>query len=418
MRETTEAAVLLEGSPTDVGARFGAVNAEDIAAAMESFFQTVQEKEGLSRAALVKASRRYQEQVESFAPHWLPEALALANAAGVDAELFLTFQGAKYRGINRPECFSYYSSPRFNTAPVTLLHKNRDNAARPQCAYRKHVAAPGVLAFLAGADTSDMGACMALNEEGLAIVADTGDPDPHFRQQGMMNTDVLRLIAERAADVTEALALLNEVHRARGYAGGRIGTNWMLADRHGRGARVFQFHEKLLTTEGEAGFLVMRDDDPRGKEVSEALTRARGRVDVALMNRLSRGKPVLAESNISSYTAVIPTAGTRLFAHAYFALGPACAAVYVPLYLGVTATPRPLLDGTLYRAATAREANAVEAAIEADRYCTEETARRVLQEEGEEAARRVLTEACLRWTTWALRFLQERKLPHDTAAAL
>jgi hypothetical protein len=297
---------------------------------------------------------------------------------------------------------------------VTLLHKNRDNVARPQCAHLKGIEVAGrrIFRFMANGDTSDMGTMMALNEMGLAIVADTGAPDPHPRQLGMMNTDTMRIIAESAADVDEALELFREFQKNRVYAGGKIGTNWLLADRRGRGLRLYQFHEALLEKRPEDGLLVMRDEDARGILVKKALSGRRGRITAGLFNKLSRQKPVLAPSNISAYTAVIPAEQTEIFSYAYFALGQAGKTLYVPLYMGVQATPRSLVNGSFFRLSTTHpfgenlfercqaykiDLDEFEQDMEEDRANMESVARHVLQREGQDAARRILTEGCMRF---------------------
>lgn len=117
----------------------------------------------------------------------------------------------------------------------------------------------------------------------------------------MPSPDLLRIIAEQAATVEEALDWLKVFHKDRTSAGGRIATYWLIADRRGNGLRVYQFHERLVTKPARDGFLVMRDDDPRGRLVREALQHAKGAVDARLFNHLSRQDPVLASSNISAY---------------------------------------------------------------------------------------------------------------------
>lgn len=134
--ESDDRLLRLEGSPTEVGAAFGAANAEDIRAEVEGFI-------GGGRDSLLRATALYREILGRIAPHWLEEAAAMAGAAGVGAEDLTACMGAKYRGINRPECFTYFSAPRHNRDGITLFHKNRDNRDRPQAAYVKALRAGG-----------------------------------------------------------------------------------------------------------------------------------------------------------------------------------------------------------------------------------------------------------------------------------
>ena len=399
--------VCLEGSPAEAGQRFGAVNAADIKGEVEGFFR------GQDRDAILVATEHYRSLVEHYAPHWLEEAAALAKAADVNADDYLACQGAKYRGINRPECFTYFSAPAHNVDRVTLFHKNRDNADRPQTAYVKGLLVRGrdAFRFAATGDTTDMGTMMGVNEKGLA--ADMGAPDPNPRFRGMMNPDLMRLILEQATDLDDAQAMVRRFHEEKAYAGAGVATNWMFADRSGRAARIVQFHESLEETQDEDGLLAMRDDD-RGNLVLGTLRKADGAVTPQLMNQLSRAEPIIAESNISAMTAVIPSSDVDLFAYAEFAVCHAGRTVYVPLYLGCSASPRSLVDGTLYRLSIGQRkdlgATSVdfEADLDADRQGFEREARRAMELAGREAARKVLTDGCLGTAERARRYLAQR----------
>lgn len=404
---TQDALVCLEGTPAEVGSAFGGANAADIQAEVSGFLA-----DGGDRNALLRATARYRELVERYAPHWLEEAAALAESAGVQAEDYVAYQGAKYRGVNRPECFTYFSAPANNSEKVTLFHKNRDNVGRPQSAYVKgrRLSGQAVYRFAAIGDTSDMGTMMGLNERGLAAAADTGPSDPNPRYRGMMNPDVMRLILEQAADAHEAQALLERIHRDRAYAGGKIATNWMFADRHGRALRLCQYHERLEEAHDQDGMLVMGEDE-RGNVVLHALREARGDVTPALMNRLSRTPPVLADGNISGMTAAIPSSEVELFGYAECALCHAGRTAYVPLYLGCAATPRAMVDGTLYRLSVAQRpdlsfaADDFESALSSERECFEAAARTAREEQGVDAAREVLTQGCLTLANRAAEYL-------------
>jgi hypothetical protein len=410
-----EPLVCLDGSPEQVGRVFGRTNAADIRHEVKQFYATVETEEGIKRDKLLRVGEYYRHLVERYASHWIKEVRAAGQAAGVDPEEFLTYQGAKYRAINRPECFTYFSAPRHNADNVTLFHKNRDNVQRPQSAYVKGIQLPSgaVYRFLAIGDTPDLGTMMGVNEKGLAVAADTGYDEPHPRLQGMMNTDLMRIIFERAADVDEALSWLEEFHANRVYAGGKkVGTNWMFADARGRAIRVYQFHQKkMIVTRDDAGLMVMRDEDKRGIFVLKTLRARQGKITAALHNSLSRTEPVLSSTNASALTAVISPDHPELFTYAHVAVYRAANTFYVPLYLGATATPKVLVDGSLSRLSMSDcfaeglfsegkardpEISRFEKSLEEERANIEVSARRALEIQGEKAARRILTEGCLR----------------------
>ncbi len=411
-KDKTDPVVRLEGSPTEVGKAFGASNASDIRAEVAGNFG-----DGARRDALLRATEQYRSLVKRAAPHWLEEAAALASAAGVNADDYVAYQGAKYRGINRPECFTYFSAPRHNFGGVTLFHKNRDNRNRPQAAYVKGVSVPGrtVYRFAATGDTSDMGTMMGVNEKGLAAAADTGARDPNPRFRGMMNPDTMRLILEQAGDIDEAREMLKQQNADRIYAGGKIATNWMFADAGGRAVQIVQCHESFRETPDRDGLLVMRPQDKRGKLVRSTLEPLKGKITPEHMNRLSRTPPILHKTNISTMTAAIPRRHVELFGCAQFCVFRAGQTVYVPIYLGVTATPRVLLDGTLYRLSTGqdegfgRAAEAFEGKLQEERSVAELRAREALEKSGTGQARQLLTEACAALATRAAAYLRSKR---------
>ncbi len=403
-----EGLISLEGSPAEVGRAFGSANASDVKGEVDEFFG-----DRSRRDAILRATAHYRSLVKRLAPHWLEEAAALAGAAGVNADEYLAYQGAKYRGINRGDCFTYFSAPKHNFGDVTLFHKNRDNRNRPQAAYVKGVKVSGrpLYRFAATGDTSDMGTMMGVNEKGLAAAADTGESDPDPRFRGMMNPDTMRHILELASDVAQACELLEQHNAERIYAGGKIATNWMFADASGRALRVIQCHESLRKTPDEDGLLVMRDRDPRGKFVLKTLRSAAGRITPQLLNQLSRTPPILHETNISAMTAVIPRWQVDVFGYAQFCVFRAGQTVYVPVYLGSTATPRVLMDGTLYCKSTGQAegfglaAKDFEAELEAERSRTETLARAALEKKGVRTARQILTDGALAIATRASEYL-------------
>jgi hypothetical protein len=398
--------IQLEGTPTEIGTAFGSVNAEDIRSEVEGYLQGDHCKDDLLRS-----TEEYRGIVERIAPHWVEESSALALAADVKSEIYLAYQGAKYRGINTPECFTYFSPPQHSLSGMTLFHKNRDNKERPQCAYVKGSTFEGgkVYRFAATGDTSDIGTMMGLNEKGLAAAADTGAPDPNPRFIGMMNPDLMRFILEQAASVIEAYEMLMDIHRQGIYAGAKVATNWMFADASGECLRIVQFGDHLDKTHHQSDFLAMREDE-RGNLVMNTFRESPDPVSPSLMNRLSRTGPVLSETNISAMTAVIPSSKVDLFGYAQFAVYKADRTLYVPIFLGALSTPRILLDGTLYRNSRHKNTdwspNEVETELDAERLSIESAARSALDNSGTDSARRILTEGCTKMASIALKALK------------
>lgn len=427
--EYSKRLIRLDGPARDVGAAFGEANAAEIREDVDRFFTEARDKEGLAARALVAAGAGYIALVERYAPHWLDEADALARAAGVEPERYLTYQGGKYRGINRPECFTWYAPPDWCMNGVGLFHKNRDNKRRTQCAYVKGVHVPGkrIYRFLASGDTMDMGTMFGVNERGLAIAADTGAADPEPRWRGMMNTDTMRLMLEHCSDVDEALAFLEELQADGVCAGGPLATNWMFADARGESLRVYQFVRRLELQRGGDSCLVMRDADARGDLVRGELTRERGRLTPLTMNALARRAPVLDNSNCSSFTALIPARQNDVFTCAYVAVSRAVETLCVPLYVGAAATPSCLVDGSLSRlsarasrgaslearaAAAGMDLAAFEAHLETERQALEAHARSTYHVLGRDAVVQELTKGCLTFAEHVCGMLTDLEKTH------
>ena len=398
--------VVLDGPPETVGRTFGALNAGEIRGQVAAFFQET------DRDRALRATGFYRETIGRYAPYLLDEAVGMAESAGVDAEDYIAWQGAKYRGVNRDDCFTWYAGPSHCAGGATLFHKNRDNKHRPQAAYVKglRVADRTVYRLLGGGDNTDLAVTAGVNEKGLAGAADMGPKDPNPRFCGVMNGDLLRLVLDQSADVDEAREWLLRFHKEKTYAGGEKGTLWMFADSRGHALRVEQFHETMTETRREDGFLTMRDADERADVVLAGLREADGDSAPAGSRRLSRGKPVL-QGNVCCMTAMVPPADVETFGWAEFALFSAERTVYAPLYLGVTATPRVLADGTLYRRSIAlaeplgEEAERFEAELDLDRARLESVARRLAGVAGPDAARQALTQGCAQLANRAAAFL-------------
>jgi hypothetical protein len=101
--------VELTGSPLQIGRRWGALNARAIADDLEEYYSAPAEKAGLPRVELIRRSEKFVSLARDLAPHWLDEAQAVAQAAGVEPELYLAFVGSVYRSI--PSVKRRLSSP-------------------------------------------------------------------------------------------------------------------------------------------------------------------------------------------------------------------------------------------------------------------------------------------------------------------
>lgn len=356
-------AIELSGSPEEVGTLWGQANRSSIHGDLESLFLAPARERGLTPEVLLARSRRFVEIAEQIAPHWIEEALGIAHTAGVDGELYLAFIAGVYRGLflheeegapdpaaNEDECTSYTIAPAETAGNAILFHKTRDNVARAQSAFVVRSASPGVQAFLAVSDASVLAAMMMVNERGLAGSADMmGLQEVRPRFRGMMNTFLLRHIAERASCCAEALEIIREFVGRGWYAGGaKTGTHWLFVDREGTALEVSNNAIEVQSRlHPEGVYFSLRADTPG----AEALRQAPRPVEFTTFHHTSRHPSLCLESSISGMTVEIDQACPEILTSAWITF-PARSLAF-PLFMGIRETPRALIDGSVDRAGQA-----------------------------------------------------------------
>lgn len=340
------ATVKLRGSPAEIGSLWGRINADAIHADMEKHYLKPAKDAGLSIATLVERSEKYAQVSRRYAPHWLEETRAVAEAAHVEPDVYLSFTASVYRGLFLgDECTSYAMSTAFTENGRIFFHKNRDNALKKQCVFILDGAASGVHKFIAVSDASVIACMMMVNDKGLAGSADVGGlkvGDPAFR--GMMNTAVLRHIAERATTCDDALRIVQEFVREGHYAGGgKWGTHWLFVDATGKILEISNNSREVTHT-----FHTQKAYFSRlpGNRAQRTLLDAREPVDFATFHNASRDGAICLESSIAGMSVEIDRRNPATLSRAWVSL-PARALSF-PLFIGGSETPLPLLDGTVF----------------------------------------------------------------------
>jgi len=386
-------AIALSGSPKAVGTLWGETNRSTIHNDLESLFLAPARERGLTTDVLIARSRRFVEIAEQLAPHWIEEAHSIARAAGVEGELYLAFIAGVYRGLflheeesapdpaaSEDECTSYTIAPAETAGNAILFHKTRDNVARAQSAFVLRSTSPGIQAFLAVSDASVLAAMMMVNERGLAGSADMMGLDevrPRFR--GMMNTFILRHIAERASCCAEALEIIREFVSRGWYAGGaKTGTHWLFVDREGTALEVSNNAVEVQSRlHPEGVYFSLRADTPG----AEALRQAPHPVEFTTFHNVSRHPSLCLETSISGMTVEIDRTCPEKLTTAWVTF-PARSLAF-PLFMGIRETPRALIDGSVDRAGQAvtgeiKRYEEMEQAIYARQQAIREEARALL----------------------------------------
>ncbi len=331
----------LVGSPAQIGQRWGALNACAIENDLEEYYLAPAERAGLARAELLRRSEKFVALARELAPHWIEETRAVAEAAGVEPELYLSFVASVYRAIWQGEdCTSFAVSPRYTEDGRIFFHKNRDNAPKSQCAFVIASDRPGINKFIAVSDASVIAAMMIVNEKGLAGSADVGglrEDNPRYR--GWMNTALLRYIAEKASTCQEALAIIEQFVRDGNCAGGTWGTHWLFVDRSGaileissNSTRVeHQYHDQKVYFSANRAAAITRM-----QELPEP-------IGFAAFHNVSRDESTCFPQSISGMSVEVSRDHPDFLSVAWIAM-PARSLAF-PLFMGGVRTPQVLLNG-------------------------------------------------------------------------
>jgi hypothetical protein len=340
--------VITSGSPQEIGAAFGRVNASSVQTHLREFMELCA-REKLDDMQVVEKSHPGLQIVRTVAPWWEIEMDAIADAAGVAPDLYRAFCIGKYRRLffGSAECTSYAATGSYIPFSGTSFHKSRDNVSRLQCAFVRRIedSTQQIYAWCGTSDTSDPTTMMFVNEQGLAGAADTGGRTDDFRGEGLMNTFGLRYVAETCRDCHEAADTLREWSDLGYYAGGNSKTNWMFSDTAGTILRAVQGNHSIeakFTTEGIVTNCERRLLEP-------TLLRQSGYLDAVALSEASRIKSVSMPSTISSMSADCVANDPQHLTCAWFGLGRPTRAPYLPLFVASRTVPRAMLDGSLYR---------------------------------------------------------------------
>jgi len=341
--------ISLSGDARDVGKRVGKLNAEDIRKHVREMTDGWR-KRGLTDDQMRQRSEPFRRFADKFAPHWLDELHAIAAAADVDPDQYTAFLAGKYRDLFFvEECTSFLAVGSATADGATLFHKNRDNVARAQCLLRKKIAhSSAPFGFYGVGDTSDIGLMMMVNERGVAGSADVGGPaEDRPKGKGVMNPYILRLVAERAERCEDALEIVQQCLRDGWYAGGStVGTNWLFADRFGKGLRVAQnsYQEEHWFFEDTVALLAREET-----EGARLITDKKGRITLADMNAAATHPSICFATSVSALSVRIDPDKPAELSSVWTAL-PAWSP-YVPLLPAVDGVPKSIADGAFFEKA-------------------------------------------------------------------
>ena len=329
------------GSPSEIGQKWGQLNADIINSDMQQYFLDPAAAAGLSQQDLIERNQEFVQICQSLAPHWLDEFRAVANAAGVDPNLYTAYVGGVYRNLFLHECISYSVSSDYTLNNAIFFHKNRQNAPKAQAACIIALDVPGVNKFITITDVSVPSCMMMVNDKGLAGSADYPSAGSSgLRYRGMMNTFILRYIAEKAADCNEALTIIQLFVDEGYYAGGEVGgTHWLFVDKTGNILEVENDTVAVTATyhnSDKVYFSLYADSS-----AANTLRNAAQPIDFHMFHNVSRDPSIV--DSISGLTVEISRTNPAYLTTAWITF-PAKGLAF-PLFMGGKETPVPLVNG-------------------------------------------------------------------------
>ena len=318
-----------------------------------------------ARAALLA---RKTAIIEKYAPHWVAEFAAYDRLLGWPEGDFLLARGDVYE---TQECTSWIVGPDLAASGRMMLQKCRDNRR-----FRLGVSiqrSPGKLRWLRISNADSQAAVYVMNEAGFALVMNNGD---RCRDVGgglaFGSPGTLRLAAETCRTVEEGIALLTKLAEAGEITGGQIyqmidpqhaavlecGGGKVAVRRFDRGFVCWTNSWKLPGMEAVSRMSPFRRDLNRFREEVAQAALARAAEDGSLSweellavsrtcERDRRGvwRGPYCRTSLGSALLVPDPEFPAFLSTAYIALGPQQHTIYLPVALGVTALPRPLIGG-------------------------------------------------------------------------
>ena len=338
--------VTLAGTPEQIGALWGRINRTAVREDMEKYYLARARKSKIPTGTLLRRAECFVELSKRFAPHWLTEARTIAKAADVDPDLYISFLANVYRGLYRhDECTSYSVSREFTKDGRIFFHKNRDNAPKKQSVFILDTAVEGVNKFIAVTDASVIACMMMVNDKGLAGSADTGGlkvDKPKYR--GMMNTSLLRHIAERASTCDDALKIVQDFVKNGWYAGGsRTGTHWLFVDASGKRIEISNNSDAVEHRFHTGKVYFSARSKTNAPKILEA---AEPPIDFATFHNVSRDPAMCFRTSVSGMSVEISREHPGTLTCAWISL-PAKTLSF-PLFIGGTETPLALMNGEVF----------------------------------------------------------------------
>lgn len=326
-----------------------------------------------------RAVETYLGIVQKYAPNWLEEFEICDKTMGLEAGSYAFFELGK--DTTKPqaphECTSWILNPQISASGHRILHKVRDSSSheivikrlRTECSSKTH-------RWLGLGDLGRMSPCMGMNEYGLAVIMNSGEPTWENNYPGLTTPNMARCILERCTSLEEAIELYKDIISNSCYSHSTRGSIFMMVDTR-RGLIAENTARHFETAFLEESFLIRANawhlpgmechsattqheivgNVQRECQVREGLRNAlkeKGTVsleDIWAIARSREGtidrmnRAVCTDFSNSSSTFEIDSEYPFL-STAYLAIGPQDQTVFMPMPMCVTQYPVQMIDGT------------------------------------------------------------------------
>ena len=255
-----------------------------------------------------------------------------------------------------------------------------------------------------------------------------GSISPDTEQDGWPTPQILRLVAEQAADCQEALEIVREVVGQGWYTNGSRGSIWFFADReraliventrhdldyHWIAHQIVAYANDFFLPGTRKWAAPDAETNTRYRSARDGAAALDGRVtpfDLLSLGRDEATKPraMCSDSTVSGFTAVVGAGPLG----ALVCPGNPASGLSVPLFVEATGVPGFVMDGSLWAAIERRRAARVVGASVPDVSATE---RQILDEHaevvagctssGDEERASLLTDASAAWAVRAFHAL-------------
>lgn len=210
--------------------------------------------ENYDRTIRQRCITKYLRDVEKFAPYWLDEFASIDKSLGWEEN---TFAAMELFGDACPvaphECTSWILWRDYTGCNKVVLHKIRDSHVHELDVTLRQV--PGYHKWLGIGDLGRLSPCMGINEHGLAVVMNSGEPSMENEDAGLTTPDIARLLLEQCANANEALELYRRIIDSHSYAHGSTGTIFFLTDKD-NGIVIENTAHRMAYGKLDYGFLI------------------------------------------------------------------------------------------------------------------------------------------------------------------